>query len=154
SGQYALADDAAARGQHGWRRCLNCAGLVFAADLPGPCPAGGTHETGPTDYTLHLVVTQPQDRVSRHEFGDTKYRRIAYHAVATPRYREFFPRTITDVPEKITAAEPALGDDGMPRAELFRDIPSSARPASPDVVYVVPTFEWERRDDGDQLKHV
>jgi hypothetical protein len=155
SGHYVLVDDASAQGQHGWCRCLNCGGLVFGSDLPGPCPAGGPHDpAGLKAYTLELVVTQPQDRVSRHEFGDTKYRRATYHAVATTRYREFFPRTITDHSEKITLTESVTNEDGTPRSELVRDIPSSARPAAPGVVYVVPTFEWERHDDGDQRRHV
>ena len=33
-------------------------------------------------------------RVSRHEFGDTKYRRVVYHSVATTRFRELLPRSI------------------------------------------------------------
>jgi hypothetical protein len=155
SGRYALADDPAAPGQRGWRMCLQCSGLVFDADLPGPCPAGGNHQpVALKAYALELVVTQPQDRISRHEFGDTKYRRVGYHAVATTRYSEFFPRTITEHPEQITQTEPLTGHDGEIRSELVRDIASSARPSAPSVVYVVPTFEWERQDDGQTRTHV
>jgi hypothetical protein len=34
------------------------------------------------------------------------------------------------------------------------DIPSSARPAAPDVLYVLPTFRWERQDQGNPRRHV
>ena len=39
-----------------------------------------------------------QQRASRHEFGDTKYRRIVYHSVATTRFREYLPPAIAADP--------------------------------------------------------
>ena len=83
-------------------------------------------------------------RLSRHEFGDTKYRRVTYHSVATTRFREFFPTTITSQPEKIQRVERVEDAEGQPRAELVHDLLSTARPAAPDVVYAVPTVEWDR----------
>ena len=44
-------------------------------------------------------------RVSRHEFGDTKHRRIAYHSIATTRFREYLPRPIADDPDAIQQRE-------------------------------------------------
>lgn len=78
----------------------------------------------------------------RHELGDTRYRRVAYHLVATSRYREHF-----------------LPDDGGPLPDLTRvdaeptvlDVLSSARPAAPLVEYAVPTFGWERSSAADGL---
>jgi hypothetical protein len=90
---------------------------------------------------------------ARHEFGDTKYRRIVYHSVATTRFREFLPRPLTDVPANIERVEPDTDQQGD-RAPLVHHIPSSARPASPDVVYVLPTFRWERQDEGPQRRHI
>ena len=99
-------------------------------------------------------VFGPDGRESRHEFGDTKHRRIVYHSVATTRFREFLPRPIaTDLP-RIQRVEPTVNDDGETTPGLIYHIPSSARPAAPDVAYVLPTFKWERDDEGDHRKHV
>lgn len=68
----------------------------------------------------------------RHEFGDTKHRRVFYRLKATTRFREYFPT-------EITRAVPAITTTG-PEYELH--VPSSARPAAPAPVYVVPTFRW------------
>jgi hypothetical protein len=69
----------------------------------------------------------------RHEFHDTKHRKVDYTAVATTRFREYFPAVITDVPANITRRS-------QPQTV---SILSSARPAAPRVLYVVPTFAWE-----------
>ena len=83
-----------------------------------------------------------------HEFGDTKYRRVVYHGVATTRFREFLPRPLTDVPENIQrrGLESDAAEDGL--EPLVHHIPSSARPAAPAVVQSLPTFRWERHDEG------
>jgi hypothetical protein len=75
----------------------------------------------------------------RHEFGDTKHRRVAYRATATTRFREYFPPEITDR---------ALGGDLIEHQgpELLLHVPSSHRPDPPDVAYVVPTWSWEERE--------
>jgi hypothetical protein len=68
----------------------------------------------------------------RHDFGDTKYRKVSYQAVATTRFREYFPIMETD---QLTRKSPVVQVD----------VPNSARPARPKVLYVVPTFEWVRK---------
>jgi hypothetical protein len=68
----------------------------------------------------------------RHEFGDTRHRWVDYTPTATTRFREYFPPQVTDVPELITS----VGDP------VHVDVPSSARPAPPDVRYLVPIWEW------------
>jgi hypothetical protein len=73
----------------------------------------------------------PQHRAV-HEFGDTKHRVVQYRAVATTRFREYFPPEITSDPDNITQA----GD------WVEKPIPSSARPDVPRVLSVVPTFKW------------
>ena len=71
-----------------------------------------------------------------HAFGDTKHRRVTYQVVATTPYREDFPPHWSDRPELLTAlSEPVV-----------LDVPSSAPPTAPDLLYVVPTQGWERSE--------
>lgn len=92
----------------------------------------------PTD-PLSLEVTF----LSRHEFGDTKHRSVQYQAVATTRFREYFPPEVTHDTARITLAG----------AAVQVDVPSSARPDAPAVVSVLPTFAWSRtvNPDGTHL---
>ena len=80
------------------------------------------------------------DKITAHEFGDTRYRRVRYHMTATTLFREYFPPDLWQDPANITRT----GN------ELELDIPSSARPAAPHVRYVLPTFAWEQSaaEDG------
>jgi hypothetical protein len=66
-----------------------------------------------------------------HHFADTLHRWVRYVAVATSRFEEYF--------------EPGL-DFTRTGDALMVDVPSSARPATPKVLYVVPTFGWERQE--------
>ncbi|MGH9186512.1 MAG: hypothetical protein ACRD0U_11960, partial [Acidimicrobiales bacterium] len=188
-----------------------------------------TDPVTPQDFRSH-AFTLPIDRNAipdkdpnheefdrRHEFGDTKFRRVRYTAIATSSFVEFFredplrlelttdPHTLTDPFEPTTVkmtvlvdgavvplrpappatpvdANPPPGDfvldeaantvqaltfgrlagpiaaDGSARVTFsyvrpdihatgpiaHRVIPSSARPAAPKVLYVVPTFMWGR----------
>jgi hypothetical protein len=51
---YALSMRGTFRGQDGWRHCSQCTGLVHQGNDPstGWCSVGGTHQLGPTEYTL------------------------------------------------------------------------------------------------------
>lgn len=91
--------------------------------------------------------------LARHEFGDTKYRRIVYHSVATTRFREFLPRPLTDVPANIQRVE-ATEAGGAVKPGLEHHVLSSARPAAPEVLYVLPTFRWERHDESSHRTHI
>jgi hypothetical protein len=71
---------------------------------------------------------------TKHEFRDTKYRRVTYQVVATTRFREYFPETLTSDVANITQVSD----------KKTVDVPASARPAAPKVLYVVPTFGWEQ----------
>jgi hypothetical protein len=75
----------------------------------------------------------------RHEFGDTRHRRVRYSARATSRFREYFPASVTADPLKLQRAS---------LAELEVDVLSSARPLAPSIVYVIPTFGWESGADA------
>jgi hypothetical protein len=72
-----------------------------------------------------------ENAAPRHVLGDTKHRRIAYTAVATSRYREYFH------PDQI---------GGFTRSSepVMVVVPASARPLAPDVAFVIPTFGWQR----------
>jgi hypothetical protein len=76
----------------------------------------------------------------RHEFGDTKYRSVEYHLLGTTRFREYFPPEITNEPEQITRRGP----------RRRTPVKNSARPASPKVLYVVPSFRWDEESLPDE----
>ncbi|WP_405751852.1 hypothetical protein OG232_14835 [Streptomyces sp. NBC_01411] len=67
----------------------------------------------------------------RHEFGDTRHRRVSYTMTAVTRFRQFF-----------AAEEP---DDAFVRTQTLGpvSVPSSARPVPPRVLSVRPAFLWE-----------
>jgi hypothetical protein len=80
----------------------------------------------------------------RHEFGDTKYRRVKYKAVATTRFREYFPFADEDLSSgkaKITRESPPVAVDVL----------NSARPLAPKIRYVIPTFGWESQPAADGM---
>jgi hypothetical protein len=77
----------------------------------------------------------------RHEFGDTKYREVTYHVVATSRYREQMPEEIAGDADKITRTSDPI----------VVPVLNSARPAMPKILYIVPTFGWERNRDANRL---
>jgi hypothetical protein len=94
----------------------------------------------------------------KHEFGDTKHRFVHYRFVGTTRYREYFPHKLTDYEttephphdpnltqkkKLITKAGPEFLLSGKPLNVL-----SSARPAQPDILYVLPTFKWRDTPSG------
>ena len=78
----------------------------------------------------------------RHVLNDTKHHRITYTATASSRYREYF--------------DPDLPSSDFTRTSdsVVVDVPCSARPLAPDVVYVVPTFGWERQTDSNLKRSV
>jgi hypothetical protein len=81
--------------------------------------------------TLEGVTTPSDVAAPEHRFDDTKHRWIGYTAIATSRFQEYF----------------STGLDFTRQSEpLLVDVPSSARPATPDIAYVVPTFGWEKQE--------
>jgi len=86
----------------------------------------------------------------RHEFNDTRYRRIEYRLVGTTRHREYLP-----APLPVPAGETRTADDNGMTVEgssAVTWVKNSAPPVAPQVLYVVPTFGWTRTlaDDGTQ----
>jgi hypothetical protein len=92
-------------------------------------------------------ITDPDTTVTpmavRHELGDTKHRRIAYHATATTCFKEYFEPELenTNFINPSTIERPA---------DFVLVVPSSARPLAPTIEYIIPSFDWkeERKDDG------
>ncbi|HWI53752.1 MAG TPA: hypothetical protein VNT01_16565 [Symbiobacteriaceae bacterium] len=136
----------------------------------------------------------------KHEFRDTKYRRVKYSAVATSRYKEYFQVAATATVTLTGTAAQSLGDHtpivkGSAKVASYQpdedyvidhaagtiarvaggkiasgatvtveyaylpgpvtretaaptevDVLSSARPAAPKVLYVVPTFNWSKEE--------
>jgi len=81
-----------------------------------------------------------QDAAPRHHFNDTKHHRVTYRAVATSRFRDYFTPTLDP-------ADPGSSERDFTRTSepVVVDIPASSRPDAPRVLYVVPTFGWERQ---------
>ncbi len=81
------------------------------------------------------------DAAPKHELGDTRRHRVRYTAIATSRYREYF--------------DPAADlDFTRTSEEILVDVPASERPLAPDVVYVVPTFGWQRQTDTNMKRSI
>jgi len=100
------------------------AGQAYHFDLP---------PTVPNNLPIPAPVGKPVDEY-RHEFGDTRYRKIDYYLTGTSRFREYFPSSIWNDPKNITR-------EGK---TFTTKVLNSARPAMPKILYIVPTFGWQR----------
>ncbi len=96
----------------------------------------GQVEARPIDNTLADAL---EFAGVRHQLPDTRHRRVAYHMVATSRFRECF----------VDAATPL--DLTRVGAAVERDVLASARPAAPEIEYVIPTFAWSTDSERDGL---
>ncbi|MDQ0595759.1 hypothetical protein QF037_000104 [Streptomyces canus] len=76
----------------------------------------------------------------RHEFGDTKHRRVTYTLTANSRFRAFYD---DGTPDDFRASAPT--------PEVV--VPSSARPTAPKVLSVVPAFTWTTDQEDDVITH-
>ena len=103
---------------------------------------------GAKKYVLNNELTTKPDERRRHDFGDTKYRRVTYRSVATSRYREYFLDIIPKKTPKYDDLEDQRTDEqDTTKALLTRtgetvelDILNSARPEAPKILYVIPSF--------------
>jgi hypothetical protein len=75
----------------------------------------------------------PNPPTIRHEFGDTRCRTVTYQAVATTRFLEYFDPAIQNSPEKFTVVS----------NQVTLDIPASAPPPAPRLLYVLPLFRHQ-----------
>ncbi|MGD8863424.1 MAG: hypothetical protein PVI30_25645 [Myxococcales bacterium] len=115
--------------------------------------------------TAHIATVYPDydgDGVlvngAVHEFGDTQHHDVVYQAIATTRFREYFPPSLWKDKRNIERPELVFGeaDEDDPGAPLPLDkaptvVLNTARPAKPQVRYVVPTMRFEEGSDGDRL---
>jgi hypothetical protein len=92
----------------------------------------------PKASTFEVVFSQA---APRHLFNDTKRHRVTYTATATSRYREYF-------------AQDQDLDFTRSSAPVLVDVPASARPLAPEVVYVVPSFGWQRQTDTNMKRSI
>jgi hypothetical protein len=100
----------------------------------------------PIDATSVLFELGAGDKivpVLLHEFGDTKYRHVKYWAKATTRFLEYIPGQVY---KTVTGGKTVIDDTKITQSSnvVDLDILNSARPAAPKVLYVVPTFGWNR----------
>ena len=84
------------------------------------------------------------DAAPCHRIGDPKHHVVTYTAVATSRYREYFPQKVGGV-----ALDFTRGSD-----PVTVHVPASVRPVAPHVLYVVPTFGWQRETETNQKRSV
>jgi hypothetical protein len=94
------------------------------ADSDQPTPMTEVVQSVPVGLTDAMLP------VIRHEFGDTKYRHIKYQLTARSRFRQYFADTDPDGAFATTPADSPV------------DVLSTARPAPPVVVSIVPAFRW------------
>jgi hypothetical protein len=97
-----------------------------------PLPTMKSAPWGTIPVSGMLVENSSIDTASQRQFfGDTKHRKIDVTAVETTRFQKYF----NDLD---------IGDFTETSAAKSLHVPSSARPARPDVKYILPTFGWTR----------
>ena len=102
--------------------------ILTAVDGTVPFPLVGT-------MSMHRAV---------HEFGDTRHRRVRYHAVASTRFREYFPPELLSGP-------PGTEPGSVQGRTVELAVPSTARPAAPVIHSVLPLFRWSHSDPNAPL---
>ena len=86
------------------------------------------------------AINNIDSKRTRHHFGDTKRRKVKYHAVATSRFRDYFATSDADPATRFSVAG----------KEYESDIPASARPVAPVVAYCIPSFQHVDSSDTKQ----
>jgi len=89
---------------------------------------------GVVPKTGMLIATRDMS-TQRHFFGDTKHRHVTYTATAASRFQQHFADR-SDL--SFTVTTPAPGKT--------IHVPASARPAPPQIDYIIPTFGWTRSE--------
>jgi hypothetical protein len=91
---------------------------------------------------VHHQDVDPEEPPSlrfAHQFGDTRHRVVAYTPKAVSRYRGYF------FPEDPAGAFEVAGEP------LSVSVPSSAQPPKPEVLSVVPGFQWSTETEPDRI---
>jgi hypothetical protein len=112
-------------------------------------PMGTSFANFRADKAVYAPPPPTLDLGSRkHEFGDTRYRKVRYTAIATTRFREHFLDLL--FPPSADPTKTLPGETAIPltrKGSLDAVVLNSARPAVPRPQYVLPTFSWERKED-------
>jgi hypothetical protein len=124
--------------------------LEVPISLGDPDPLGthgdpvpiATYTKAPTDSFEFNAPPRESDAraksfLARHEFGDTRHRRVTYRLVAATRFKEHFPARITSDTANIT------------RTFTFEnaEVLNSVRPPALEVTSIIPAFQWDRSLD-------
>lgn len=109
------------------------------SDLPYSL-VGGELLTANTGIARSRQLPTP----AAHQFGDTKHRSVTYTVQATTAFREYFP------PEWAAQAG-VLTRSGLPQT---LEVPSSAPPMPPNILYATPTLWWEDLGTPEALTRV
>lgn len=124
------------------------------AEAPGRLLAPGRPSYDESKFRCAPPPPNPPQRTPNtfdfcgtHQFGDTKYRCVEYSALATTRYREYF-NPLPDFPNCPPQNSPVEPQFTRISAPIKVDILSSAPPAPPKPLYIVPTFRWEDTQQG------
>ena len=83
---------------------------------------------------------------ARHEFGDTRHRRVDYRFRASTRFREYFRAA----PPAAADGDPVDDGRSVIGPEVQVSVPSSALPAAPIVHSVIPLFRWSDATEPEQ----
>ncbi len=123
-----------------WQDPVDHEGTTGFAQQAGELYVGGLHV--PEDDAALLTPSEEPRTLSplSHDFGDTRYHRVRYRAVAQSRFIEFYPETLTGDPDKLTRSSDWLS----------LDVPATVAPDAPDIRYVVPLLH-QRHDINKEL---
>ena len=93
-------------------------------------------------FEIKIPLEVPYESLSvnkiQHELGSTGYRKINYSLEATTRFREYLKKEIRDQAKKDSSI---IKQTSVP---VTLPALNRTRPATPRVLYVVPTFGWEK----------
>ena len=92
-------------------------------------------------FAAILTAMGSAETAVRHSLGDTKYHRVTYTPLASTRFREHFPPSITDNPQNLV--RPLPSETPLP---TVIEIPNTARPAAARPQYLLPTFRWSESE--------
>lgn len=104
----------------------------------------------------HAVAKEETKKFYKHEFGDTKYRKVDYYLKGTTRFREYFPIDLFRDPVNRPENDDETDSEKLKRrmhrigSKVTREIYNSARPATPMIRYIVPTFGWPEEERSER----
>jgi hypothetical protein len=81
----------------------------------------------------------------KQNFGDTRHRWVDYNIQATTRYREYFAKILTQDDKLLVSRE----SNWIEQINIL----STSRPKPPEIDYIIPTFEWIRTQDANNIQH-